>query len=725
MASNHGTAVIKNLCYTAPRHPRTNKPATENERARSSLEAEPLENDGLSDFSERKLPSSRRHKKHHQGHKTKVSVRESLSHSLRELDGVDEENFYEHLLALKNEHKKSLKALEKLYYSEKDKRDHGFELDSKTKIAVRDFDDSRVQEHFPLRDSSFEELQASRRRSFSDPLDGEYWEDEDRDATRSRSEDHKVLYKEMYPQRSSALDVVENMWEDFSVYDYPPEASPPREKHAKKKEWTPQITIPKPFTMTMREAKKKAKNMTRSQMILQEDLKKKKEKEEAELHKKFRAQPVPATTFLPLYDEITRQNELRRYHVQELSKAILKSTEKPFKFTKREEEKKQMRRTKSLSNLAELENKIDEKKKFKANPFPDHLFDLTLADRIAEKEEYRAIRIRMRAQETLAVSRLPPNMEARGEEYTLGHFRSKLNKEGNKNAFMTKDHKFRPQINPDVPEFDALHRQFEKEMRNKKKELEPTVVEPFNLRTARLSTTRKARSSRSQEVPDTGRSSRDRSASRERPSSARSSTPHDTLPFGITESARLRESTIRRSLENRRANEQEEIKQVQQRQRRQKILKPEVTRKVMANDHSAQLKKAAKEKVQSFREGDRARREEYNQELKEMQDRVNKRPLLFEQQSQATARRAAERKYADILRSAGVEEALVRDLVTKDGKIVDVDSDDELEETGSQVNYSGSRRSSGAGYTRDSHDGNVDEDTSDVEEEIEEEEDEI
>ena len=127
----------------------------------------------------------------------------------------------------------------------------------------------------------------------------------------------------------------------------------------------------------------------------------------------------------------------------------------------------------------------------------------------------------------------------------------------------------------------------------------------------------------------------------------------------------------------------------------------------------------------SYREGDRARREEYNRELKEMHDRVNKRPLLFEQQSQATARRAAERKYADILRSAGVEEALVRDLVTKDGKIVDVDSDDELEETGSQVNHSGSRRSSGAGYTRDSQNGNVDEDTSDVEEEIEEEEDEI
>lgn len=377
-------------------------------------------------------------------------------------------------------------------------------------------------------DSSLEELSTPRRRSYSNP---EAWDDETINSTSKLSEDGTGLYQEMYPRRSSALDVVEDMWEGFSVYDYPPESSPPRERIQQKKEWTPQITIPKPFGMTVREAKKKAK-ITRSQAILQEDLKKKQEKEEAELHKKFRAQPVPATTFLPLYDEITRQNELRRYQVRELSKAILKSTEKPFKFVKREEEKKQLRRTKSLSNIADLENKMEEKKKFKANPFPDHLFDLTLADKVAEKEEYRTIKMRMRAQEMLAVSRLPPNMEARGEEYTLGHFRSKLNKEGNKNAFMTKEHKFRPQINPDIPDFDDLHRQFEKEMRDKKREREPTVSEPFNLRTVHVSTARKSRCSRSQEIPISGRSSRDRSVSRERPSSARPHTPHDTLPFG-------------------------------------------------------------------------------------------------------------------------------------------------------------------------------------------------
>ena len=106
-----------------------------------------------------------------------------------------------------------------------------------------------------------------------------------------------------------------------------------------------------------------------------------------------------------------------------------------------------------------------------------------------------------------------------------------------------------------------------------------------------------------------------------------------------------------------------------------------------------------------------------------MQERINKRPLLFEQQSQVTARRAAERKYADILRSAGVDEALVQNLVTKDGKIVDAESDDELEETGSQMNYGGSRRSSEA-VNRDSYEANPEETGSDVEEEIDEEDEE-
>lgn len=104
-----------------------------------------------------------------------------------------------------------------------------------------------------------------------------------------------------------------------------------------------------------------------------------------------------------------------------------------------------------------------------------------------------------------------------------------------------------------------------------------------------------------------------------------------------------------------------------------------------------------------------------------MQERVSKRPLLFEQQSQVTARRAAERKYADILRRAGVDEAIVENLVTKDGRIVDAESDDELEETGSQGDYGGSRRSSGAPYAHGNQTGTSDDGGSEVEEEIDDE----
>lgn len=75
----------------------------------------------------------------------------------------------------------------------------------------------------------------------------------------------------------------------------------------------------------------------------------------------------------------------------------------------------------------------------------------------------------------------------------------------------------------------------------------------------------------------------------------------NVICFRTTESARLRESSVRQSLEQRIASEQDDIKQSKRRRQRQKILKPEVTRKVMANDNSVQLKRAAKEKVQSFK----------------------------------------------------------------------------------------------------------------------------
>ena len=76
------------------------------------------------------------------------------------------------------------------------------------------------------------------------------------------------------------------------------------------------------------------------------------------------------------------------------------------------------------------------------------------------------------------------------------------------------------------------------------------------------------------------------------------------------------------------------------------------------------------------RESDRARQKEYQQYLRDLQARVEERPLLFEQESQVNARRKAERKYEEILREAGVDENIVKNLVTKEGNIIDAGSDD-------------------------------------------------
>ena len=133
---------------------------------------------------------------------------------------------------------------------------------------------------------------------------------------------------------------------------------------------------------------------------------------------------------MPLYDEIMEQKEARRREMREVCMELKKSMEKPFKFVNREEEKKkQYRSTASSRAIAEM-NK-GKKKSFKAKPFPAHLFNNTTEDRMLEEEEYRKIRVQMRAEELLRKSQLPPNMAAKGKDYTEGRYRSKSHaKEG-------------------------------------------------------------------------------------------------------------------------------------------------------------------------------------------------------------------------------------------------------------------------------------------------------
>ncbi|OXB80819.1 UNVERIFIED_CONTAM: hypothetical protein H355_003730 [Colinus virginianus] len=273
----------------------------------------------------------------------------------------------------------------------------------------------------------------------------------------------------------SAKERIAKMWDGFSVEDYVPcrKHSPPSTLAArtarKQKAWSPKVTVPKPFQMTIREAKRREQNVkSKSQIEMENNLLKKQLEEEAECQKKFRANPVPATVFLPLYHEIVQRNEERRKSVKERSKLRLLASQKPFKFIEREKQRDELRKM-QLRDLSAPEKKT---KPFKAKPVPRCVYSPSVRDKLQEEELYREIRIRMRAEELLRNASLPSSRLASKDTSKKKHKSVELNETERK-----------PKIQPSVPDFDRLHQKFQKRLRQKQQVKHLTVCEPFHLRT--------------------------------------------------------------------------------------------------------------------------------------------------------------------------------------------------------------------------------------------------
>jgi protein FAM161A len=284
------------------------------------------------------------------------------------------------------------------------------------------------------------------------------------------------------PELLAAVSRIRDMWQGFKM-------EPGERRHSvgsrskKKKEekdlaenWRHRITIPKPFSMSERE-EQRVRKKTKAQQEVEEKRQERLRQEEVECQKKFKAQPVPAHVYLPLYDEIKEKNETRRRYVKQCCQDLLKSQEKPFNFTKREEEKKQQRVQSAtvaerIARSAELARK---KEKFKARPVPEFVYGSSARDRQLEEEEYRKIRIKMRARELMKEASLPPNMAAL-EELKRQKEKDKLLQAQRKNRTRSKK-----KSSHQVPDYDFLYREFQKELARRKLVKEATVVEPFDL----------------------------------------------------------------------------------------------------------------------------------------------------------------------------------------------------------------------------------------------------
>ncbi|XP_006122229.1 protein FAM161A isoform X2 [Pelodiscus sinensis] len=396
-----------------------------------------------------------------------------------------------------------------------------------------------------------------------------------------------------------AKEQIKKMWDGFSVEDYVyctkyslPNSPTFRMMGKKQKEWSPKVTVPKPFQMTIREAKKKQQNVkSKSQIEMENNLLKKQLEEETECQKKFRANPVPASVFLPLYHEIMERNEERRKSVKERSRDILLASQKPFQFIKREEQRKEIRKM-QLKDLSLPEKKT---KLFQAKPVPKSVYSAAINDKLKEEQLYREIRIQMRAEELLRNSTLPNSRLAS----------KTFNKKRKQKCNEQKEVEHKPKIKSRVPDFVTLHQKFQDRLLKQKRVKHITVCEPFNLRTPCIPSNK-------------GKILQDIQADEEKLKETR-------WPYA---SPRCKPQ-MRYSSENSSPLGHDDSK-------------------------SPRITESTKRRIQALRKHEKQRKQEYLRERKEMEERVNQRPLLLERATQKNARIAAEKHYSGLLRELGI-----------------------------------------------------------------------
>nr|KAG5703479.1 hypothetical protein BaRGS_020113 [Batillaria attramentaria] len=425
-----------------------------------------------------------------------------------------------------------------------------------------------------------------------------------------------------------------------------------------KDKWRHRITIPKPFEMMMREEMKEKKK-TKAQIELEEERRAKEREEEAECQKKFHAQPAPAHIYLPLYDEIMEKNEARRRFVQENSKELLLSKVKPFNFEKRELEKKgQLKHTVTVAErIARNKAKLQKaEQQFKAKPVPEFVRTTDVNEKHLAEEEFRKIRIRMRARELMQTASLPPNMAMQQK------LKEQIEKEkilAAKKRARSGNAKRRTRSSREVPDYDFLYREFQKELTRRKQTREGTVMEPFALETGKL------RSSREKVMRDM---EKDAQTLRENRWPFQNPTPRsclqrtglasslDSIPFKSTSTHDRRKEFLKSQM----AREQHAAEMRKEEERRREMRQSQLRKYI--NDHSTEPspRDYIKDRLKQHKAAEKSRQEQYEKDKEEMWSRVQKRPLLFEQETQTSAGKAAEKKFQTTLKNAGVDEEYVQ-----------------------------------------------------------------
>ncbi|XP_072860143.2 protein FAM161A isoform X2 [Pogona vitticeps] len=574
MDAAHRAALLAVSCLHTPVHPRTRVPIARYEREPESPAA------GLREWQDNFSPERE------QSSTAYTDCKECIDFSKMYLSNQE---YYLKLEELKNAHMETMAKLESMYQTKLYLK--GVQplssVDVNHNMSYRSTWDKNI---FQLQNLHKSVSEPDLSNSFSSSLSNI----SHKDLEENDSEDGLLLFHN---------DQTDNAWDGLSLEDYSLCTKSTlfnlhtiKKSSRKKKKWSPKVTVPRPFQMTIREAKKKQQNIKSKSLIeLENNLLKKQLEEEAECQKKFRANPVPAYVFVPLYHEIMQENEERRKSLREKRRELLLSTQKPFQFIEREAQKKEMRKLQLNDFSSPQKVKV-----FKAKPVPKFVYSSEINEKLKEEELYREIRIQMRSEELLRNSSLP-NTRLGTREANKCRLQKCLEQ--------SKELECKSKLKAKVPDFETLHKKFKKQLQRQKNVMPSTVCEPFSLCTATLP-------SNKEKILE------DIQMDEEKLKETR-------WPY-----ASLRCSPQMRRLSARSSSGCNES------------ITPRIT-------------ESTRRRLQAIRKHEKQRMKEYLQELEEMEERVEKRPLLLEQVTQKNARIAAEKHYTDILRGLGLCEEFV------------------------------------------------------------------
>ncbi|KAJ8713976.1 hypothetical protein PYW08_007596 [Mythimna loreyi] len=373
------------------------------------------------------------------------------------------------------------------------------------------------------------------------------------------------------------------------------------------------ITIPKPFKMTERDEEERIVNELRClrKSFSEDMLHQKRER------KKFRAKPVPIESRIPLYDKILEDQAMRRAITKINSEAELRAQMKPFSFTKREE--------KGLGGMCEraihVLPKSKKKKRFRARPVPKNLFSNYFYDKMREEDFFRSMNKRIRADEMLRSANYPGTMAARD--------RSRLS-----TPAAHSDLPIDP--SPGVPSISSSDRQRcssptkDKKKRDgcRKEDFITTSPQPFRLYTA----DRAAKKMHDVAMKIYSENKSTESGGTSGAGNGPGARAYSALDLRASASGRsnlaalLRAESVRRRFEMEAASRLAEQRRRNEMRLRDRQLRSKPAWHLVKNNHEEDIAM----RLQTRRDEERMRREEFLHEMELMYGRVQQQPMLFE-----------------------------------------------------------------------------------------------